>query len=57
MSIELIAVIITGVISAFDFVVNIATLCLGGHCRSSCCGFNFEHDEQSERRSERDENE
>ena len=57
MSIELVAVIITGVISAFDFVVNIATLCLGGHCRSSCCGCDFEHDKQNKQESERNENE
>ena len=45
MSIELIAVIITGVVSGVDLVVNIATLCCTGRCRSDCCCAHFEHDE------------
>lgn len=42
MSVELIAVIITGVLSGLDLVVNIITLCLQGRCSclSPCCYFN-----------------
>lgn len=47
MSLEIIAIIITGVVSTFDLFVNVATLCLTGRCRSDCCGFHFEHDEES----------
>ena len=45
MALELIAIITTGVISFFDLVVNVATLCMTGRCRSDCCGAHFEHDE------------
>ena len=46
MSLELVALIITGVVSTFDLVVNVATMCMTGRCRSDCCGFHFEHDEE-----------
>lgn len=47
MSLELAALITTGIVSTFDLLVNIATLCFTGRCRSDCCGFHFEHDEDS----------
>ena len=46
MSIELVAVFIAGVVSTFDFVVNIATLCFT-RCQSDCCGIHLEHDDSS----------
>ena len=52
MSIELIAVIITGVVSGFDLVVNIATLCSTGRYRSDCFCAHFEHDENLSNNSE-----
>ena len=42
---ELVAVLITGVISTFDFIGNVATLCFTGRCRSDCCRVHLEHDE------------
>lgn len=49
MTLELVAIIITGVVSAFDLVVNIATLCFSGHCKLTCCDCcEFEHDEHDE---------
>ena len=47
MTIELVAVIVTGVVSTFDLFINVATLCLTGRCRSDCCGAHFEHDDES----------
>lgn len=48
MTLELGALIVTGVVSTFDLLVNIATLCFTGTCRSDCCGAHFEHDEESQ---------
>lgn len=54
MSIELVAVIITGVVSTMDFVINLASMCLQGHCRSSCCGCFFTHDDCNDCKNETD---
>lgn len=43
MSLELVAIVVTGVLTGLDFIVNIATLCFTGRCRSDCCGVHFEH--------------
>lgn len=43
---ELVAIIVTGVLSLMDLIVNIAGMCMSGHCKSSCCGIvEVEHDE------------
>jgi hypothetical protein len=47
MGIELIAIIITGVVSGFDLIVNVFTVCMTGRCKSTCCDcFEFEHEEE-----------
>jgi len=48
MSLELLAIVLTGVVSFLDVVVNIFGLCMSGHCQSSCCGVNMTHDESSQ---------
>jgi hypothetical protein len=45
MSLELIAIITATVISFMDLVINVAQMCLSGHCRSSCGCCSFEHDD------------
>ena len=45
MSFELAGIIVAGVVSFFDLIVNVFGLCMQRHCKSSCCGFNSEHDE------------
>ena len=57
MRIELVAVIITGVISTFDFIVNVATLCFTGRCRSDCCGVHLERDDSNRSSPQRNLNE
>ena len=57
MSIELVAVIITGVVSTFDFAVNIATLCLTGRCKFNCCGVHLEHNNTETSSPQRNSNE
>jgi hypothetical protein len=50
---ELLALIVTGVLSFMDLVVNIFGLCMTGHCESDCCGcFTFEHNEKGEQQPE-----
>lgn len=47
MTIELVAIIITGVVSAFDLVVNIATACSTGRFKVNCCDVvRVQHDEK-----------
>ena len=47
MSAELVAIILTGVVSGLDLLVNVFTMCMTGSCRSSCCNcFEFEHDDE-----------
>ena len=37
-------IIITGVVSLFDLIVNIFQICASGRCQSDCCGcFSFTH--------------
>lgn len=46
MGLELAMLVVTGVLSGLDVVVNIFGLCMTGHCRSSCCGASFSHHEE-----------
>lgn len=52
MALELIMIVVTGVLSGLDVVVNIFGLCMSGHCRSSCCGASFSHHENDYSSSE-----
>lgn len=52
MGLELLMIIITGVVSGLDVIVNIAGLCMSGHCRSSCMGAEFSHNENDDSSSE-----
>lgn len=45
---EVVAIVVTGIVSFFDLIVNIATLCFTGRCESDCCGAHFEHEEHPE---------
>ncbi len=45
---EVVAIVVTGIVSFFDLIVNIATLCFTGRCESDCCGVHFEHEEHPE---------
>lgn len=37
-------IIVTGVVSFFDLIVNIFQICASGRCQSDCCGcFTFSH--------------
>ena len=50
MSLELVAIVITGVISLLDLTVNMWTACMAGRVKCSCFNncFRFEHEEQPE---------
>lgn len=43
---ELIAIIITGVVSGLDVIINMVGFCMTGRCKSDCCGMTMEHDEE-----------
>jgi hypothetical protein len=42
-SVELIAIIITGVMSGLDLVINGFALCMSGKCEVTCCGNTMRH--------------
>jgi len=47
MGIELIAIVITGVLTALDLIINCFTACMTGKCHSNCCDcFTFEHNDE-----------
>jgi hypothetical protein len=45
MGFELAVLIVTGVLSAMDLIVNVFTMCMTGSCTSSCGCCSFTHDE------------
>jgi len=52
MPIELGILIVTGVLSGLDVVVNLFGFCMTGRCRSRCCGASFSHHENDDSSSD-----